>query len=361
LKKDELFSEKDNMEVGFGHWEWLSWHWFLPSTWLNFSWEQGWILYVLCIVPLIFLWRNRFGLPPRYHVEISSGHQLPPPSPLRFLRFIPDIFISLSIGFIVIALARPQETNTLTEQTSEGIDIIIVLDISESMQIEDFSPNRLEASKKIAVDFIKGRQYDRIGIVLFSGKAYSLSPLTTDYQMLENYIQDINQFLIPETGTAIGNAVGIATIRLQESPSASKVIILISDGDSNAGSLDPITVTQISASYGIKLYSILVGKDGKVPVPTKLFGATKLIDNTINEATLRQIAMIGEGEFFRATSNDDLSRVFKKIDNYEKTEIKEIRYQNTRDFYPMYLHWAIVFWLLWLLSKSTFISNILED
>lgn len=349
------------MEVGFEDWAWLSWHWFSPFTILGFSWEQSWVFYFLVLVPFIFLWRNRFGLPPRYRLEISSGHQLPSPSPLRALRFIPDMLISICIGFIVIALARPQETNTLTEQTSEGIDIMIVLDISESMQIEDFQPNRLESSKQIAIDFIRGRKYDRIGVVLFSGKAYSLAPLTTDYQMLENYIQDINQFLIPESGTAIGNAVGIATIRLQDSPSASKVIILISDGDNNAGSLDPITTTQISASYGIKLYSILVGKDGKVPIPTKLFGAKKLVENTINETTLREIANIGEGEFFRATSNEDLSQVFKKIDSYEKTEVVEIRYQNTRDFYPIYLHWAILFWVLWLFSKGTFISNVLED
>ncbi len=349
------------MEVGFTDWAWLSWRWFSPFTLLDFNWEYGWVLYFLLLVPFIFLWRNRFGLPPRYRLEISSGYQLPPPSPLSVLRFVPDILVSISLGMLVIALARPQEMNTLTEQTSEGIDIMIVLDISESMQIEDFQPNRLESSKKIAINFIRGRKYDRIGLVLFSGKAYSLAPLTTDYEMLENYIQDINQFLIPESGTAIGNAVGIATIRLQDSPSASKVIILISDGDSNAGSLDPITVTQISASYGIKLYSILVGKDGEVPVPTKLFGARKLMDNTVNETTLRQIASIGEGEFFRATSNEALSQVFKKIDSYEKTEVVEIRYQNTRDFYSIYLNWGILFWVLWLFSKGTFISNVLED
>lgn len=349
------------MEVGFLEWEWLSWRWFSPYTFIGFSWEYVWVLYFLFLVPFTFLWRNRFGLPARHRIEISSTHALPSPSRIRFLRFIPDILLSISIGFIIVALARPQETNTLVEQSSEGIDIILALDISESMMIEDLSPNRLEASKTLAIDFIQSRQYDRIGVVLFSGKAYSLTPLTTDYQMLEDYIQSINQFLIPESGTAIGNALGIATNRLQASKSSSKVIILISDGDSNAGSLDPITASQISASYGIKLYSVLVGKEGQVPISTKLFGEKKYIENTIDESTLREVAKIGEGVFFRAADNQNLRQVFEKINSYEKTEIVELRYENTRDFYPIYLHWAIFCWILWLISKSTFISNVLED
>ncbi|NJL15431.1 MAG: VWA domain-containing protein [Microscillaceae bacterium] len=262
---------------------------------------------------------------------------------------------------VITALARPQMSNQRIEQSSEGIDIVLIFDISESMRIEDFSPNRLEAAKKIGVDFIRGRQYDRIGLVLFAGKAYSLAPLTTDYAMLETYLQSLNPYMIPESGTAIGDALGVATNRLRDSKAVSKVMVMISDGDNSAGSLDPLTAAQLAAYYGIKIYAILVGQEGTVPMPTKLFGGKKYVENTIDEKTMRQIAAASEGLFFRASDNQALAQIFERINQLEKTEITETRFQVTEDYYPVYLRWALIFWLLWLFSKSTFMANVLED
>jgi Ca-activated chloride channel family protein len=265
------------------------------------------------------------------------------------------------IALILIALARPQKTNEKVEQWTEGIDIMMVIDISESMQIEDFKPNRLEAAKSVAESFIRGRFQDRIGIVIFSGDAYSLSPLTTDYDLLASYIEDIEFNMIESRGTAIGSALAVATNRMRESNAKSKVMILLSDGDNTAGNIDPITAAELADAYDIKIYSIAVGKEGRVPFGKDFFGQPNYIENTLDETTLRKIAEIGHGEFYRVSDNRALEQVFSLIDEYEKAEIKETRYKDTTDFYYVYLKWAVALFLLWMLLKSTFVSNILQD
>jgi Ca-activated chloride channel family protein len=282
-------------------------------------------------------------------------------SPMHVLRFLPDILLSIVLAMILVALARPQKTNEKVEQWTEGIDIMIALDISQSMQIEDFKPNRLQAAKDVARDFINGRKQDRIGLVVFSGDAFSLAPLTTDYDLLKNYLEDINFEMIESRGTAIGSALAVLTNRMRESDTKSKVGILISDGDNTAGNIDPITSAELAAAYGIKLYTIVVGKEGMVPYGKDFFGRPQMVENTVDETTMRKIAEIGTGEFFRVTDNEALVNVFKRIDQYEKAEIKENRFKDTSDFYFIYLRWAILFFLLWLLLKSSFLSNVLQD
>jgi len=267
----------------------------------------------------------------------------------------------LSLALILIALARPQKTNEKVEQWTEGIDIMIGLDISQSMQIEDFLPNRLEAAKAVARNFIDGRIQDRIGIVVFSGDAFSLAPLTTDYELLKSYLDEINFDMIENRGTAIGSALAVVTNRMSESESKSKVCILISDGDNTAGNIDPITAAKLAASFDIKIYTIVVGKEGLVPYGKDFFGRPNMIENTVDETTMRQIANIGGGEFFRAADNKALTQVFARIDQFEKAEIKETRFKDTSDYYYIYLQWAIAFFLLWLGLKSSFISNVLQD
>jgi Ca-activated chloride channel family protein len=230
------------------------------------------------------------------------------------------------------------------------------------MQIEDFKPNRLEAAKETARSFIAGRFQDRIGLVIFSGDAYSLSPLTTDYELLFNFIDtEIDFDKIENRGTAIGSAIAVATNRMRESETDSKVMILLSDGDNTAGNIDPKTAAELAVAYGIKIYTIGIGKDGKVPYGKDFFGRPNYIENTLDETTLREIAQIGEGQFYRVSDNEALQNVFGLIDQYEKAEIKETRYKNTTDFYPIYAKWGLVFLLLFMFSKSTFVSNILED
>jgi len=238
---------------------------------------------------------------------------------------------------------------------------MLVIDISESMQIEDFKPNRLESAKKVAKEFINGRFQDRIGLVIFSGESYSRCPLTTDYILLNEYVDEISFDLISSRGTAIGSAIAIATNRMRESTSKSKIMILLSDGDNTAGNIDPRTAAQIAKAYGIKIYSIAIGKNGKVPFGKDYFGRTRYVENSLDEKNLREIATITSGKFYRASNNSSLEKIFEVIDEFEKSEIKENRYKNTVDYYQYYLLWAIVLFLIYILIKSTFLNNIIKD
>jgi Ca-activated chloride channel family protein len=340
---------------------WYDFFWFYPATFQSFQWEYGLVLYALFLIPLIFLirWAIRYRVLQKLPIGISRkqiGTNI-----WRFLRVIPDIILAIAIALIIVALARPQRTNERVDQWTEGIDIMLVIDISQSMQIEDFEPNRLEAAKKTALEFVEGRSQDRIGLVIFSGDAYSLSPLTTDYELLKSYIRDINFEMIKNRGTAIGSALGVMTNRMRESESKSKVAILLSDGDNTAGNIDPITAAELASAYDIKIYTIAIGKEGRVPFGKDFFGRPRMIDNTLDETTLRRIADIGDGQFFRVSDNEALAQVFSLIDEYEKAEIKETRYKDTTDYYHVYLTWGMIFFLLWLLLKSTFMTNVLQD
>jgi Ca-activated chloride channel homolog len=272
-----------------------------------------------------------------------------------------EFLLMIVLILLLTALARPQKTDEKVEQWTEGIDIMLALDISRSMQMEDFTPNRLEAAKKVALNFIDGRKQDRIGLVVFSGDAFSLTPLTTDYDLLKSYLNDLSFDMIEKMGTAIGSALAVVTNRMRESEAKSKVCILLSDGDNTAGNIDPIKASELASAYGIKIYTIVVGKEGLVPMGKDIFGNPQMYENSVDESTMRKIAAIGEGEFFRVSDNQALVTVFAKIDQYEKAEIKETRFKDTADYYYVYMQWAILFFLLWLALKSTFITNVLQD
>jgi len=340
---------------------WYSFDWFTPGTLSSFTWDRPLFLYLIAAIPALFLvrwlWRYRFN----QKLPVAVTQKDLKSSPLTIVRFIPDILLMLVMALMLTALARPQKTNEKIEQWTEGIDIMLAIDISQSMQIEDFSPNRLQAAKIVAQNFIEGRLQDRIGIVVFSGDAFSLAPLTTDYDLLKSYLKDISFEMIENRGTAIGSAMAVVTNRMRESESKSKVCILLSDGDNTAGNIDPITAAELASAYGIKVYTIVVGKEGLVPFGKDFFGRPNMVENTVDETTMRKIAEIGGGEFFRATDNQALIRVFQRIDQYEKAEIKETRFKDTADYYYNYLSWGIVLLLLWLLTKSTFFSNVLQD
>jgi Ca-activated chloride channel homolog len=340
---------------------WYTLDWFTPSTLKAFTWEYPVFLYLLLAVPLLFIvrWVLRYYFNQKLPVAVSQKDLTT--SPANLIRLLPEFLLMLALMLILTALARPQKTNEKVEQWTEGIDIMIALDISQSMQIEDFTPNRLEAAKRVALNFIQGRLQDRIGLVVFSGDAFSLAPLTTDYDLLRSYVNEINFEMIENRGTAIGSAMAVVTNRMRESESKSKVCILLSDGDNTAGNIDPITAAELASAYGIKVYTIVVGKEGLVPYGKDFFGRPNMIENTVDETTMRKMADIGGGQFFRATDNQALAQVFAKIDQYEKAEIKETRFKDTSDYYFVYLQWAVSFFLLWLLLKSTFISNVLQD
>src|SRR5689334_14081120 len=244
---------------------WYSLDWFSWSTLNSFSWEQKTMLYFLLAVPVLFAlrWILRFNFNQKLPVAITQKEAKT--SFVNYIRLIPEFVLMLVLCLLIMGLARPQKTNEKVEQWTEGIDIMIAIDISQSMQIEDFTPNRLEAAKRVAQNFIDGRIQDRIGLVIFSGDAFSLAPLTTDYDLLKSYLKDISFEMIESKGTAIGSAMAVVTNRMSESETKSKVCILLSDGDNTAGNIDPITAAELAAAYGIKVYTIVVGKEGLVP------------------------------------------------------------------------------------------------
>lgn len=341
--------------------DFFSWFWFLPETFSGFEWENLWALHLVWVAILLMFLRKFIKFLKNPVLEISLPNSVSKSNPWTYLRLIPTLFFLLTLVMIIVALARPQKTNERVEQYTEGIDIMLVLDISESMDLQDFQPNRLEAAKETAVEFINGRFGDRIGMVIFSGEAYSLAPLTTDYKLLTDLIKDISFNMMDAKGTAIGSAISSGTNRMREAESKSKVMILLSDGENNAGNVDPIFAAELAAAFDIKIYSIAVGKDGMVPYGVDFFGRPQMIESYLDETSLREIARIGSGQFYRASDDNALDRIFEEIDMLEKAEIIESRYKETMDYYRVYLFWGMLFFFAWLAFKSTFFNNFLLD
>lgn len=252
---------------------------------------------------------------------------------LPFLRAL--VFV-----FFIIALARPQKVTSEREYQTKGVDIVIALDISGSMLAEDFKPeNRLVVAKQEAVKFIHGRENDRMGLVVFARKAFTQCPLTLDYGVLDRLLQEVEIGMIAD-GTAIGMGLATAVNRLRDSHAKSKVIILITDGENNAGNIDPVTAAELAKTFGIKVYSIGVGKGGLVPFPVNdpLFGKRYVQANVeIDETTLKRIADITGGLFFRARDSRALAEIYEKINQLEKTEIKVKEYRSYGELFPYFL------------------------
>lgn len=341
--------------------DWLSLEWFSLSTLRSFDWVYPLILYALPVIPLLFLAKGLLRLKSRNKLDMAMFSGSVKWQWSSLLRFVPDVIYIVFIMLVLLALARPQRINEQIEQTAEGIDIVLVLDVSGSMELQDIKPSRLEAAKETAINFINGRVADRIGVVVFAGDAYSLAPLTTDYELLRESIRGIEQGMISNDGTAIGSALAVAINRMRDSAAKTKIAILISDGENTAGSLDPTMAARLAFAHQIKVYTIGVGKDGLVPYDVDANGKTLLVETQLDEKSLRALATTGEGRFFRADSKDGLQEVFQNIDRYEKTEVTEKRFRDTYDYYQVYLKWALLLLVCWMLLKNTFMTNVLED
>ncbi|MBC7448215.1 MAG: VWA domain-containing protein [Hymenobacteraceae bacterium] len=343
--------------------DWLRPEWFGPTTLAAFEWAHRSVLYGIPAVALLFGLRTLFAWRSRPHLDLAL---LPGPdtrpTASRWLRFVPDAVLATALGLVLVALARPQLTSQLVEQTSTGLDILLVLDTSASMQLPDLTPTRLEAAKRTAREFVRGRFHDRIGLVVFAGEAYSLCPLTTDYALLLRQLDGIRPGLIAADGTAIGSALGVAVNRLRLAPTRSRVCILLSDGENTAGQLAPETAAQLARSFGIRLYTVGLGADGPVAFGVdSLTGTPRIVETRLDETAMRQLARIGNGRFFRATDQASLSAIFRQLDQLTKSPLRQTRFRDTRDFYPIYLRWAIVCLLGWFLLKSSFMTSALED
>jgi Ca-activated chloride channel homolog len=314
--------------------------------------------FILFVPWLYLLWRHFKKRTPYYSLRfgtLSAMKRMPHRS--MHTLFLPLFFRFIAAALIIIALARPQIGNITRELTEEGIDIILALDISGSMRAVDFEPNRLEAAIKVAVDFVKGRIGDRIGLVVFAGESFLQCPLTVDYNVLTTIIEQIE--IIPEEydGTAIGLAITNSINRLRDSDAKSKVIILLSDGANNAGDIDPLTAAGFAEKYQMKIYTIAMGKSGRVmmPMPNAFTGGTRMVpvDMEIDDKLLAQIAEKTGAKFFKADSEDKLKSIWDEISEMEQTEIKASQYVDWDERYARWLLPALILLIFaWLLSYT---------
>lgn len=266
-----------------------------------------------------------------------------------WMRHILFVLKLLAIVFLVTALARPQSNNSWQTYSSEGIDIVLALDISGSMLARDFTPDRLEAAKEVATKFILERPQDKIGLVVFAGESFTQCPLTTDQAVLVNLMREIRSGMI-EDGTAIGLGLANAVNRLKDSPGKSKVVILLTDGVNNRGAIAPETAAELAKTYGIRVYTIGVGTYGEAPYPVQTPFGIQLqnVPVEIDEGVLKQVAAITGGQYFRATDNNKLKQIYDEIDQLEKTKIEVKHFSKRQEQY----FWFALIGMLLLISEA---------
>lgn len=306
-----------------------------------------WLLLAATVLPLLvylYLARGQRG-PALRHSNVSELASLRPSFWARF-AWAPFALRVLALALIVIALARPQQGARGEEITSEGIDIMLVIDVSSSMLAEDFRPdNRLAVAKEVVADFIERRTADRIGMVVFSRYALTKTPLTLDHDILLTHLADVEVGGIAD-GTAIGNAVASGVNRLKDSDAKSRVLILLTDGASNAGEIDPLTAGRLSKTFGIKVYTVGIGRGGLVPFPFQdpLYGRVyQNVEIPIDEETLQKIAEMTSGRFFRARDAEALRAVYDEIDKLERSEIEQVQYVRYTELAPYFMLAALGF------------------
>ena len=316
-------------------------------------------LWTLIVVPIAIIWfilkknklNNSISIP-NTSALLSQSSILPKLKPfLNILRIF-------SLIFIIIALARPQTIDVSTKvKNNQGIDIVMAIDVSASMLAKDLKPNRLEALKNVASNFILDRTNDRIGLVEYAGESYTKTPITSDKNIIIKSLKEINYNTIIEGGTAIGMGLATSVNRIKDSKAKSKVIILLTDGVNNSGFIDPNTAAELAIEYGIKIYTIGIGTNGMALSPVGVDNNGKFsyakIQVEIDEDLLIEIAQITGGKYFRATNNKKLQEIYSEINKLEKSDIEEIKYYNHEEKYRLYILLAIIFLTIELILKYT--------
>jgi len=318
-----------------------------------------WLFILIPVMVGYYIWREK-KLQGSLSLSAARGFSLPVKSLLPSLRHSGIVLRSLAMAALIVALARPQSSLSWQNSTTEGIDIMIASDISGSMLAEDFQPNRLEAGKNIAINFIKNRPDDRIGLVIFSGESFTQCPLTIDHDVLINLYQDVKYGMIDD-GTAIGMGLATAVNRLKGSEAKSKVIILLTDGSNNMGSIPPLTAAEIAKDFGIRVYTVGIGTHGFAPYPVQTpFGIQyQRIPVDVDEGTLTKIADVTGGKYFRATDNQTLQNIYQQIDKLEKAKIEVTQFhKKTELFFPFALA-ALLLLSLEFLLKNTWLKGAL--
>ena len=301
------------------------------------------ILLVACIVPLLLIYYILVGR--RRATLIVSTTQGPAPRTLRYyLRHVPIVLRLLAILAMVIALARPVIVHHESETTTEGVDIVLAMDISGSMLARDFTPDRLSASKRLATEFVAERTGDRLSVVAFAGEAFTQCPLTADQAAVGTMLSRLRSGVV-EDGTAIGNGLATAINRLRESGAKSKVVVLLTDGVNNRGQISPIMAAEIARDLGIKVYTIGVGSRDKAPMPAiDPFGNQTFVmaDVEIDEELLRNIASTTSGRYFRANDNEALRNIYQQINELEKSEVQVTHYTSYDELFGRWLLLALL-------------------
>jgi Ca-activated chloride channel homolog len=327
----------------------------------DLSFANTGFLFLLLLIPLFSLWY--YYRHSRKESDVSVSTLLPfdtmGPTRREKFRYLPFILRMSILALLIIALARPQSTSHGKNIYTEGIDIVMALDISGSMLAEDFQPNRIEAAKGVAQEFISGRTNDRIGLVIFSAESFTQCPMTTDYAVLKNLIRQVRSGMI-EDGTAIGLGLANAVNRLKDSKAKSKVIILLTDGVNNRGEIDPITAAQIAQSFGIRVYTIGVGTIGQAPypVPTPFGTRYQMVPVDLDEKALTQIAEMTDGKYFRATDNRTLQKIYKEIDRMEKTRIEVRSYRRYSELFYTYAGLGLILLLIEIALSGTWLRKL---
>jgi Ca-activated chloride channel family protein len=320
------------------------------------------LLYLLLVVPVLLLWQFYKNRKRNAPVIWSSGYLIEKKWNWKIiLKHSLWVTRCIAISSIIIAIARPQTTEVSTETLSkEGIDIVIAMDVSTSMLAEDFKPNRLQAAKQVAHDFITGRPSDRFGLVIYAGESFTQCPLTTDHKVVKNLLKDVKDGLVDD-GTAIGMGLATAVSRLKDSKAESKVIILLTDGENNSGFIDPMTAVELAEEYDVKVYTVGVGSYGTAPYPTKDIWGRSTYANVqvkIDEDLLMNIADSTGGMYFRANNKDKLARIYEQIETLEKTELEELKYYSHQEKFELFALIALILLFFEFVLQYTLLKTI---
>lgn len=306
-----------------------------------------WLLAIPVLLVALYVWKELKDRRPHLRVSTLTPWKEGRRSILGIIRHIPYALRIAALSLIIIAIARPRSATEMEKVDTEGIDIVLAMDVSTSMLAMDFKPNRLNAAKDIAVEFIAERPSDRMGIVVFAGESYTQCPLTTDRATLINLMQDVQTDLI-EDGTAIGNGLATAVARMKDSDAKSRVVILLTDGVNNMGAVTPQDAAEIAKTYGIRVYTIGVGANGEAPYPvlTPWGNEVRNMKVEIDEDLLKNIADMTGGKYFRATDNTKLAEIYSEINRMEKTRTTIDSFPVYKDLFPKYAIAALVCLLL---------------
>lgn len=319
-----------------------------------------WLLTLLAPMTAYYVWRTMQG-GAAIRISTVAGVLHAPKTVRHYLRHLPFALRAAAFALLVVALARPQDIEQNVRTNTEGIDIVLAIDVSASMLARDFRPDRITAAKEVAGSFVADRYGDRIGLVVFAAEAFTQSPLTTDQSTLQTLLARIRSGLIDDSGTAIGNGLATAINRLRESEAKSKVIILLTDGVNNHGEIAPLTAAEIAKAQGIRVYTIGVGTEGMAPYPAVDIygtptGGTVMAKVEIDEKTLRSIAEMTGGEYFRATDKAKLKAIYDQINQLEKSKVEVTEHVT---YHEQYLLWALA-GLLLLFAEFLFANLVLK-